>query len=259
MDSEAQLRQEREQAYHDRVYGSGEYHTRPTTKFYTVTDSAYRQYEEGLFAEPKPAKVLEYGCGDGSYAFSLAKQGSHVTGIDISPVAIEGAVERAEREGVSEMTEFRAMNCESLDFTNDSFDMICGGGILHHIDLDKGYSELARTLKPDGRAVFLEPMGHNRLINRYRDRTPDLRTPDEHPLLDSDLENAERYFSQVETHFFNLLSLAAFPIRGTRAFNPIVRVLNAGDRFLFRHFPATRKQAWIVTMLMRGPQTPASA
>ncbi|MGJ5675433.1 MAG: class I SAM-dependent methyltransferase [Nostochopsis sp.] len=36
------------------------------------------------------SRIIEYGCGTGSYIFSLAKNGAAlVTGIDISSVAIE--------------------------------------------------------------------------------------------------------------------------------------------------------------------------
>jgi hypothetical protein len=36
---------------------------------------------------------------------------------------------------------------------------------------------------PAGWALFSEPLGHNPLVNWYRNRTPEQRTEDEHPLL----------------------------------------------------------------------------
>jgi SAM-dependent methyltransferase len=146
------------------------------------------------------------------------------------------------------------MNCEDLSFDDDSFDFICGGGILHHIDLDKGYSELARTMRPEGRAAFLEPMGHNPLINLYRNRTPEQRTEDEHPLLESDLDLAGEHFETVQTEFFNLLSLAAVPLRGRRGFERANRALDSADQWLFRRMPGLRKHAWMVNVVLAGPR-----
>ena len=86
---------------------------------------------------------------------------------------------------------------EAID-RDDSFDLVCGSGILHHLDLPAAMRELARVLRPSGRAVFMEPLGHNPAINAFRNRTPELRTPDEHPLLGKDLKLCRRYFGSVE-------------------------------------------------------------
>lgn len=251
LDSE---REQREREFHDRVYGSGEYHDRPAAKFYTIAGAAYSFYERQLTEDVAGSDVLEYGCGDGSYAFDLARRGANVTGIDISAVAIEQAAEQAEAEGLSGRVKFEVMNCEDLTYEDSSFDLICGGGILHHIDLHRGYSEIARVLRPTGRSAFLEAMGHNPLINLYRKRTPELRTEDEHPLLMPDLELAERYFDDVETRFFNLMSLAAVPLRGRRGFERVNGALDRADAWLFDRVPASRKHAWMVAVVMRSPR-----
>lgn len=250
----AEEREQREREFHDRVYKTGEYHDRPAAKFYSIARSAYDYYQSRLLTDVEGANVLEYGCGDGSYAFDLARRGAKVTGIDISAIAIEQAAQRARDEGLEKHSHFEVMNCEQLSFEDSSFDLVCGGGILHHVDLAKGYSEIARVLRPEGLSVFLEPMGHNPLINRYRGRTPEQRTPDEHPLLESDLEQAGEYFASVETRFFNLLSLAAVPLRGRAGFDGINGALDRADRWLFEHVPATRKQAWMVAIVMRSPR-----
>ena len=116
-----------------------------------------------------------------------AAAGAHATGIDISPVAIEMGVREAASRGLRDRTHFAVMNAEALDFPDASFDRVCGSGILHHLDLKKAYGEIARVLRPNGYGIFLEPLGHNPLINWYRRRTPQMRTEDEHPLLKSDL------------------------------------------------------------------------
>ena len=49
----------------------------------------------------QPCKTIDLGCGAGNYAIYLAQQGFEVTGIDISPTAIEIAREQAKKKGIT--------------------------------------------------------------------------------------------------------------------------------------------------------------
>ena len=198
--------------------------------------------------------MLEYGCGADSWAPHLAHRGADVTGIDISPVAVEEAERRAASNGGMDRLSFQVMNAEQLEFEDESFDLIFGGAILHHLDLEQAYSEISRTLRPGGRAVFLEPMGHNPLIRLYRRRTPEYRTVDEHPLLTKDIEAGRRHFGRIDENYFHMLVLGAVPLRNTRLFSPVRRTLDAVDRFLIRHVPPLRKHAWMVVLEMSDPR-----
>ena len=42
-----------------------------------------------------------------------------------------------------------------MSFADNSFDLICGTGILHHLDIHAAFHEISRTLRPDGIAVFV--------------------------------------------------------------------------------------------------------
>jgi SAM-dependent methyltransferase len=248
-------RQAREKEFHDQTYASGAYNSRPTLKFYAVARSAFDYHGQRVREVAREGtRVLEYGCGEGSAAFTCAQQGARVTGIDISEVAIESAAERARGEGLETLADFRAMDGEALEFPDASFDLICGCGILHHTDLSHSYDEIRRTLKPGGRALFVEPLGHNRLINLYRNRTPQYRTEDEHPLLLADLEAAEDYFGDVETTFFALTTLLAFPAHRLPGFSSLRNGLERLDTALFRRSVAAKRNAWFVVMEMADPK-----
>jgi len=247
-------RLDREREFHDKAFGEA---TRaPVWKFYEIQRYDIEHYSR-LIDEYGRGAVLEYGCGAGSGAYRLAHNGAVVTGIDLSEVAIRQAREEAEREGVSDRCEFRVMNAEKLDFPAASFDLVCGTAILHHLDLDRAYSEIARTMKPGGHGVFFEPLGHNPLINAYRRRTPQHRTPDEHPLLETDLELARSYFEHVEASYFHLSTLAAVPLRGRPAFERVLSTLHGIDRALFRIRPL-RKHAWMVILEVAQPRVAGS-
>jgi SAM-dependent methyltransferase len=251
MEPSPDSRYAREQEFHDRVF---EQHSRRVLHpYYSVVGASRVLYEELLQARGAGRDVLEYGCGPGSYAFFLADLGASVLGIDISTTAIEQA-QAAAREGGHDNVEFRQLNAESLDLPDASFDLVCGTGILHHLDLSRAYSEIARTLRPGGSAVFIEPLGHNPLINRFRRRTPALRTVDEHPLRVNDFELARSYFDQVEWRAFHLLSLGAIPLRRLPGFPALVRGLDAADRLLFRLVPPLEKHGWQAVLDFAGPR-----
>jgi len=131
---------------------------------------------------------------------------------------------------------------------------VCGSGILHHLNPARAYGEIARVLKADGIGVFAEPLGHNPAINAYRNRTPALRTVDEHPLLMQDLALAERFLAEVSTRFFTLSSLLVIHLRDRPGFERLVSGFDALDRWLFRVAPPLRRQAWMVGMTLCRPR-----
>lgn len=243
-------RQARERDFHNEAFADGR--RRGLTGVYAVLHDSRMFYERVLSSNCAGRDVLEYGCGPGGYSRFLAERGAHLTGIDISDVAVQQASEKARSEGFP--ATFRVMDAERLEFGDGSFDLVCSVAILHHLDLNRAYSEVARVLKRSGRAVFLEPLGHNPLINLFRRMTPHLRTPDEHPLLMKDLRLAEAYFNRVQSSFFAFHSLLAIPFRNTRSFLRILTRLEAVDRAFFRIAPTFRRYAWEVVVVLSEPR-----
>ena len=243
----------REREFHDRRFAEDSERQQKVGKFYQITRSVNQEHERILLNSSPGAKVIEYGCGTGSYAFKLAKHGAElVTGIDISPVAIEKAKQEAIAQKIAHKTSFRVMNAENLEFTPNSYDLICGSGILHHLDLNLAINSIVKTLKPDGKAVFLEPLGHNIAIDLYRRLTPSIRSEDEHPLLDKDLAFLGQHFQQVNIQYFYLTSLAASFIAGKPGFKTVLKYLELLDSALFK-LPFVKKQAWIVSIELSKP------
>ncbi|MCW2600006.1 MAG: Methyltransferase type 11 [Frankiales bacterium] len=238
----------REQAFHDRRFSVG---TRDAAdKYYVATRASESFYVNRVLAAPAGSRALEYGCGLGSHASDLADRGVRVDAVDLSPVAIEQAREEEAARGRTGVR-FQVMDAHALSYDDQTFDLVCGSGILHHLELSRAFAELARVLKPGGRVVFLEPLGHNPAIRLYRRLTPRMRTSDEHPLLVQDLRLAEAYFQHVEARFFHLLSLASVPLRGTRLLEPALSVLERLDDGLLRALPAVRRYAWMTVLEAR--------
>src|SRR5579883_1516530 len=155
-------RKHREREFHDDAFARNA--RQSAWKYYAVTVRCRQRYTELITAYGAGKRILEYGCGQDSNAKVLAAHGAQVTSIDISSTAVEKARARAEELGLADHMTFQVLR-------------------IHHLDLTLAYTEIARVLVPEGRAVFTEPLGSNKLINRYRRHTPHLRTVDEHPLL----------------------------------------------------------------------------
>jgi len=135
-------------------------------KFYKIVESSRSFYENYLIANSRDMEVLEYGCGKGTYAFVLARYAARVVGIDISEVAIKMAQQQAEQDGLKN-AEFLEGDAEAMDFDDNRFDLIFGTSILHHLCLERAMKEISRVLKPDGKSIFIEPLGHNPFINLF--------------------------------------------------------------------------------------------
>lgn len=252
MPSTDAIRYERERTFHDDRFAAE--NRQQTDKFYEV-DAGATRYDALLDSIRPGQRVLEYGCGAGSAAFRLAARGADVVGIDISAVGVEAA--RSQATATASSARFEVMNAEALDFPAATFDVVCGSGILHHLDIERAAHEVARTLVPGGWGVFFEPLGMNPLINAYRRRTPHLRTPDEHPFVEADFELLRRVFPVVEVETFNLLALAAAPLAGRAWARRLTKVLQRADARLFSAVPQARRWGWVV--VIRVQRAPADA
>jgi len=120
----------REIEFHNNLYSRNV--REKAEKYYSITVSTRENYASILVSKAGLGKkVLEYGCGEGSYAFDLAATGSTVTGIDISNLAIENATLESRKRGLENVAKFKVMNAEQTSFEDASFDLVCGTSILH--------------------------------------------------------------------------------------------------------------------------------
>jgi SAM-dependent methyltransferase len=246
-------KQAREREFHNAAFSDGRRNDAAGAggAYAILHDS--RIFYEGFIKRHAPgARMLEFGCGASAMASTFGASAAAIVGIDISDVAVRQASERAAAAGLD--ATYRVMDAETLDFPDRSFDLICSAAILHHLNLQKAYAEIARTLTPGGHAIFMEPLAYNPAINLYRRMTPHLRTPDEHPLTLQDLELAKTYFESVEVRYFSLTTLLAIPLRRRASFGRVLFALERVDRALFRLIPWVRKYAWQIVIVLARPK-----
>jgi ubiquinone/menaquinone biosynthesis C-methylase UbiE len=111
------------------------------------------------------ASSLEIGSGTGYFTLNMMRAGliDEATCSDISPGMLGALAANAERLGLKVKT--KPADAERLPFPDESFDLVLGHAILHHIpDLAQAFAEFERVLKPGGTVLFAgEP-------SRYGDR-----------------------------------------------------------------------------------------
>ncbi|HWD11677.1 MAG TPA: class I SAM-dependent methyltransferase [Solirubrobacteraceae bacterium] len=111
------------------------------------------------------ARSLEIGAGTGYFSLNLLRAGliGEATCTDISPGMLETLAANARALDLRVRTE--PADAERLPFADESFDLVLGHAVLHHIpDLPRAFAEFQRVLAPGGTLAFAgEP-------SRYGDR-----------------------------------------------------------------------------------------
>ncbi|MEM1063476.1 MAG: class I SAM-dependent methyltransferase [Planctomycetota bacterium] len=233
---------ERERDFHNKRFADE--NRLDQVKYYEAIRRCEERYESRVRESAAGGDVLEYGCAKGERSLQLASTAKSVRGIDISDVAIDQGNAAADDAGYDHVR-FAVMNAEDMTFEDESFDLVFGSGIIHHLDVKKSVSEVSRVLRPGGIAIFREPLGHNVLINKYRDRTPDARTPDEHPLLKPDFDFADRVFTSTSIRYYGLTTIGAVFLRNSPFGGIAMSAARAVDSAIFA-VPPLRWQAWYV-------------
>jgi ubiquinone/menaquinone biosynthesis C-methylase UbiE len=163
--------------------------------------------------------ALEIGAGTGYFSLNLLQGGiiERATATDISPGMLGELAENATRLRVKVRTV--ATDAEALPFDDESFDLVFGHAILHHIpDLGRGFSEFHRVLRPGGTLVFCgEPSRYGDLLAAAPKRAALVAAPVWRRLVgasrrddDADPDNGHALESEVDVHAFRPGALSGF-------------------------------------------------
>jgi ubiquinone/menaquinone biosynthesis C-methylase UbiE len=225
-------------------------------KYYSIERRSRNMVVNWYKENCKGKKVLDYCCGNGADSIIIAQNGaSEVIGIDISDVSINNCRDSAKRKHLDNIISFIVRDAENTGFEDNSFDIITEYGCLHHLDLEKAFAELSRILKPDGKIICNESLGHNPAFHLYRKMTSSLRTKweVEHIIRKSNFKVAEKYFEGIEFHFYHLFTLLGVPFRKTVLFSYLLTGLEKIDSVLLK-LPFIKWQAWQVVFILSGPK-----
>lgn len=99
-------------------------------------------------------ELLEIGGGIGTDLAQFARHGARATDVDLSLGHLELARENFEVRGLTGT--FVQQDAESLDFDDNTFDLVYSNGVLHHTPWTRRVvDQIYRVLKPGGRVIAM--------------------------------------------------------------------------------------------------------
>jgi SAM-dependent methyltransferase len=112
---------------------------------------------KALGSEPAQyPRALEVGAGTGYFTLNLLRRGviERATALDISAGMLERLRATADRLGLE--VETVHTDAERLPFESETFDLVMGHAVLHHLPhLETAFFEFERVLAPGGTLVFM--------------------------------------------------------------------------------------------------------
>jgi SAM-dependent methyltransferase len=99
-------------------------------------------------------RVLEIGVGAGTDFINFAREGALLTGVDLTPAAVDHARRRLRLEGLE--ADVRIADAQALPFEDQSFELVYSWGVIHHApNPPRIVREVRRLLAPDGEARIM--------------------------------------------------------------------------------------------------------
>ena len=149
----------------------------------------------------KGKKVLEVGCGVGTFTEKLVGEEIDLTAIDILPDFVQKASRR-----VNHRVHCVVADAMVTPFPPETFDIVVGSSILHHLNAETALREFWRVLRPGGRLALGEPNMLNPQIFVMKNVPPVKRwmgeDPDETAFIRWGLARTLRKVGFQEIHIF---------------------------------------------------------
>jgi len=122
------------------------------------SDMKWKKKIVSLIQKKEPSKILDIATGTGDLAIMLSDtRAKEIIGIDISEGMLKVGRKKVESKNLSDRITLIQADSENLPFEDNYFDVITVAyGIRNFETLEKGLSEIYRTLKPNGTFVILE-------------------------------------------------------------------------------------------------------
>jgi len=146
-------------------------------------------------------RILDIGCGPGGPTMELARlSGGFVIGMDNHQSYLDVFEEKIRKAGLSERVKAENGSMFTMDFPEESFDIIWSEGSIYIIGFEKGLKDWRRFIKPQGFLVvhemtWLKPNPPKEIADYWKRMYPGITT------IPNNLEIIPRCGYKVLGHF----------------------------------------------------------
>jgi len=202
-------------------------------KIFTNLDSPFQKYRISkvleIYKPKKNERVLDLGCGWGTFSFAVAHLCKEVTGIDFSRKSIDICNKLLKKKQYANIR-FVCADAQDTELESESYDVIICADLFEHLypkTFEKVLDECERLLKKGGKLVIWTPNSdhifeilkkHNIILKRDRSHV-DYKSMD-HILNELHKRNfviKKRYYVESHVPIFRFLEKLLLP------FLPIMR------------------------------------
>lgn len=132
-------------------------------------DRIWRRRVMRIIRRAEARAIMDVATGTGDLAIAMARsiEGVHILGVDLSEEMLAVARGKVERLGLAERIRLEKGDAENINMVDDGeMDAVTVAfGVRNFENIERGLSEIYRTLKSGGQLVVLEfSMPRNRLI-----------------------------------------------------------------------------------------------
>jgi demethylmenaquinone methyltransferase/2-methoxy-6-polyprenyl-1,4-benzoquinol methylase len=122
------------------------------------TDAKWKQKILKMVAAKKPTTILDIATGTGDLAILFANtSATEIIGLDISQGMLDIGKKKIEAQKLDTKIQMVLGDGENIPYADNYFDVITVAyGVRNFEHLEKGLSEILRTLKPGGQFIILE-------------------------------------------------------------------------------------------------------
>jgi ubiquinone/menaquinone biosynthesis C-methylase UbiE len=190
--------------------------------------------------------ILDYGCGLGKWAVYYALTGAKkVMGFDLAESGIRRGSDLVRRQGLADKVSLSVMDATNLGYPDNTFEMVIGQGVLHHVIKYPGiFEELYRVMKPGAKAYFHEGLADFPLFDLWWRLKGEVDQGDT-PIHAEHVRRLAHRFSDVQiigdTFLFSVKTFIWKPSIG-KVGRFVLKTCKNLDNFLFRMYPPLR--AW---------------
>ena len=132
-------------------------------------DRIWRRRVMRIIRRAKPQRIMDVATGTGDLAIAMARKvnEAHILGVDLSEEMLSEARKKIQKQGLEKRISIEKGDAESLTMVvSESVDAATVAfGVRNFENIERGLSEIYRTLRPGGKLVVLEfSMPKNRLV-----------------------------------------------------------------------------------------------